>query len=236
MRRSWIVVLVALAACGGTGERPGSIVDSVGKPDAQSDVRTILDGPPADLTAPEVPGPDQSAIDSVPPDQRADTAPPDLAPDAAPADAPSPDLPPDATVPDTSPDLSPDTAPPDLAPDLPPDSPPNVVIPPCSRLILRGNDGVFLGVATGNSNVQNGVCNPFSQHGNKISPTSIFNPFSMYGSQFSTVSAYNPFTATPPRLECEATGAKHNPVTKSQLPLQRIDPDALCATLSSMGR
>jgi hypothetical protein len=229
MRRSWIVVLVALGACGGSGERPGSNVDSGGGPDAQPDVRTILDGPPTDRAF------DSVAIDAVAPDQRADTAPPDLAPDAAPADAPSPDLP-DAAVPDTSPDLPPDTSPPDLAPDLPPDAPPNVVIPPCSRLILRGNDGVFLGVATGNSNVQNGVCNPFSQHGNKISPTSIFNPFSMYGSQFSTLSAYNPFTATPPRLECEATGAKHNPVTKSQLMLQRIDPDALCATLSSLGR
>ena len=51
-----------------------------------------------------------------------------------------------------------------------------------------------------------------------------------------SLSAYNPFTATPPRLECEPTAAKHNPVTKSQLLLQRIDPDALCATLSAMGR
>jgi hypothetical protein len=231
MRRSWIVVLVALGACGGSGEGPGGKMDSGGGPDAQSDVRPILDGPPADRAF------DSVAIDSgtptdAPVPDRADSAPPDLAADAAPADAPSPD----AAVPDTSPDLPPDSSPPDLAPDLPPDSPPNVVIPPCSRLILRGNDGVFLGVATGNSNVQNGVCNPFSQHGNKISPTSIFNPLSMYGSQFSTLSAYNPFTATPPRLECEATGAKHNPVTKNQLMLQRIDPDALCATLSSMGR
>ncbi|MEP6652073.1 MAG: hypothetical protein ABJA82_01875 [Myxococcales bacterium] len=114
--------------------------------------------------------------------------------------------------------------------------PAGVILPPgCGRLILRGNDGQFLGVATGNQFAADSVCNSFSLYGSQFSATSIFNQFSLYGSSFSVLSAYSEFTATPPVLQCETSMMKLNPVTKNKFLASPIDPDVLCAALTAAG-
>ncbi|HMC58266.1 MAG TPA: hypothetical protein VKJ01_03645 [Candidatus Solibacter sp.] len=115
-------------------------------------------------------------------------------------------------------------------------APPGVSLPPgCGRLILRGNDGQFLGAATGNQFASDGVCNQFTSYGSQFSSTSIFDQFSTYGSAFSVLSAYDQFTVTPPFLQCETSLAMLNQVSKNSFLAGRIDPDVLCSTLTASG-
>ena len=105
----------------------------------------------------------------------------------------------------------------------------------CPDLILRGNDGAFLGVASSNRFQSDGVCNEFSNYGNEFGSSSIYNQFGNYGSEFSSKSAYNQFTSTPPVLYCDTTNEVWNPVTKNGLLQRGIDPDELCAVLAESG-
>lgn len=117
--------------------------------------------------------------------------------------------------------------------EAPPEPPP----PPsgCGTLVLVGDDGQFLGVATSNEFATDGVCNRFSLYGSDFATNGIFNQFSQYGSQFSQLSAYNQFTSTPPVLFCDASGEPVAYVTKNALLSPRVDPDQLCAALAQAG-
>jgi hypothetical protein len=105
----------------------------------------------------------------------------------------------------------------------------------CANLVLLANDGTFLGQASSNAFAADSVCNEFGQYGSQFSSTSIFNQFGSYGSPFAVLSAYNEFTSTPPVLYCGTTNTLLNPVSKNTVIAGAIDPDALCAVLTSNG-
>jgi hypothetical protein len=106
----------------------------------------------------------------------------------------------------------------------------------CGRLVVRAADGRFLGVATSDPSVANGVCNKASPHGNTTGTDSLFNKAGIYGNPASTQSAYHPTTTTPPSVRCESSDRQRWWVTKNRAitttPSTRIDPDALCRTLA----
>jgi hypothetical protein len=106
----------------------------------------------------------------------------------------------------------------------------------CGRLIVRSDDGKFLGVAVSNEFAVDGVCNKFSPYGSEFGADSIFNKFGTYGGEFSPKGAYNKFAFTPPNLACEGSGAKGEFVSKNTVLQPRIDPDLLCITLKQTGK
>lgn len=105
----------------------------------------------------------------------------------------------------------------------------------CGRLIVRGGDGRYLGLASSSAFGSESVCNPYGSYGSSFSSTSIFNKFSTYGSEFGTYGAFNPFASSPPTIVCETSGTLRYFVSKNTFRAPRIDPDALCGTLAAMG-
>lgn len=116
----------------------------------------------------------------------------------------------------------------------PPSGGPLTPITTCNMLTLVGDDGKYLGVASSSPVAADGVCNEVSPYGSKVGANSIFNEVGIYGSEVSSKSAYSEVTSTPPRLRCES-GKLLNPVTKSKILGNAIDPDFLCETLAASG-
>ena len=102
----------------------------------------------------------------------------------------------------------------------------------CAQLVLRADDGTFLGDATAFI-TPDSVCNPAGDFGSAASPTSIFNPAGTFGNTFGAQSAYATFTLTPPRLYCATTDTVLVPVSKNTGLVDAIDPDALCDVLAA---
>ena len=107
--------------------------------------------------------------------------------------------------------------------------------PLASGFSLYAEDGAYLGVLSSDTSTLEGVCNPFSRFGSRTSPTSIFNPIGAYGSVASPLSAYNPATFTPPFFYDAVNDEYWAVVSKNTALSLVIDPDALCATLPSLG-
>lgn len=104
----------------------------------------------------------------------------------------------------------------------------------CGVPRLIAADGTFLGIASSGLGADS-VCNTVGLYGSKVSSTSIFNTVGTYGSPVSSQSAYSTITSTPPAIVCPVPNTIIAYVTKGSLKINRIDPDALCATLRASG-
>lgn len=65
---------------------------------------------------------------------------------------------------------------------------------------IYGQDGVYLGLITGNYYHPGSIFNKYGIYGNQYSLTSIFNPNSKYGSKSSAYSAFCNYAAFPPKI------------------------------------
>jgi hypothetical protein len=105
----------------------------------------------------------------------------------------------------------------------------------CADLVVLSASGIFLGRATSDPSVADGVCNASGTYGNEFQPLSIFNKSNLYGGQYSPEGAYNASANKSPVLLCRSTGEPMATITKNRYQAYPIDPDLLCATLAAAG-
>lgn len=90
-------------------------------------------------------------------------------------------------------------------------------------VIVVGQDGAFLGLASNDQYADKSICNRYGNFGSPYSSTSVLDKYEQYGDTYSHLSAYNPNAQKPPLII--QNGQPIALLTKNRRLQGGVDPD-----------